>query len=178
MITDFTDVSPMYPCREDFLEDDKITNISYENIDFKNVYFPSNESKIEFSNFYHQPTAIETFFKFYLESDIAKTVNLEVIITGGIKIWVNGKVNVLYKPYTRNRGARKNIQLELEEGLNEVVVYFNDLAERDINYYCELINLDDAPLKCIIPLSCDINELNYIENITTKWYYTFKWCLI
>ena len=134
LITDFTDVSPMYPCREDFLEDDKIINISYENIDFKNVYFPSNESKIEFSNFYHQPTAIETFFKFYLESDIAKTVNLEVIITGGIKIWVNGKVNVLYKPYTRNRGARKNIQLELEEGLNEVIVYFNDLAERDINY--------------------------------------------
>ena len=170
LITDFTDHSPMYPCREDFLEEDKISSVKYDDVIFKNIYFPANETKIEFSDFYHQPTTLETFFKFYIESDKAKTINLEIIITGGIKIWVNGKENILYKPYTRNRGARKNIELYLEEGLNEVVVYFNDIAERDISYFCELINLDEEPLKCCIELDCDIKELGYIEGILNSLY--------
>ncbi len=45
-------------------------------------------------------------------------------------------------PYSRNLEAKSEFDLPLEAGLNEIIIFFDDLAERDARYFFQLDYLE------------------------------------
>ncbi|MGO8197614.1 hypothetical protein ACC786_38065, partial [Rhizobium ruizarguesonis] len=57
---------------------------------------------------------------------------------GGAILFVNGHEKGFMAPYERNLEAQQSVEVELAAGLNEIRVYFDDLAERDARVDCQL----------------------------------------
>lgn len=161
-----------YPCRTQFLEEMRIKRVKFE--DSKKysytLYIPFENKKVEFSRFNHIPTYLNFFAKGFVESEDEKIIKLKIGTTGGVKIWVNEIEMVLYTPYSRNHVTYEIIELKLRAGLNEIVIYCDDLAERDINYYFEVINLEELQWK--VDSRYLQERIDYIEELLKNVYFS------
>ncbi|MGL5277635.1 MAG: hypothetical protein ACRC8M_00955 [Cetobacterium sp.] len=161
-----------YPCRTQFLEEMRIKRVEFD--DSKKysyaLYVPFENKKVEFSRFNHTPTYLNFFAKGFVESENEKIIKLKIGTTGGVKIWVNGIEEVLYTPYSRNHVTYEIIELKLRVGLNEIVIYCDDLAERDINYYFEVISLEELEWK--INSHYLQERIDYIEELLKNAYFS------
>lgn len=161
-----------YPCRTQFLEEMRIKRVKFD--DSKKysytLYIPFENKKVEFSRFNHTPTYLNFFAKGFIESENEKIIKLKIGTTGGVKIWVNGIDEVLYTPYSRNHATYEIIELKLRAGLNEIVIYCDDLAERDINYYFEIISLGELQWK--VDSHYLQERIDYIEELLKNAYFS------
>ena len=57
-------------------------------------------------------------------------------------LWLNGAEIGWMAPYSRNLEEKAEFDLPLQAGLNEVTIFFDDLAERDARYFFQLDYLD------------------------------------
>ncbi len=152
----------IYPVREKFLEENMLDKVDYVKKEYNNLYFPWENSRVEFSGFNHYPAVRSLNFQSFVEVEEDCSYKFSLKFTGGIKIWVNGKLQVQIGGYKRNCGVKKYITLNFQKGENEIVVHTNDLAERDIFYYFEMKYLGDSVLKSYIyldePKSLDLKS--------------------
>lgn len=142
-----------YPVRSKFLADQQIQKANYQQDGFETIYTPFERDRVDFSTFLSTPHIVKTYAKTYFSVDKAEDLTFLLETCGGIKIWVNQQLQIMFTPYTRNHGSQKKIILNLEKGLNEIEIYFDDLAERDINYYFSLVNLNKHSLQGQIPIN-------------------------
>ncbi len=143
----------IYPVREKFLNENFLEKATYEKREYKHLYFPWENSRVEFSGFNHCPTLRSANFQSFIEAEEEGEYNFSIKVTGGIKIWVNGEKQVQFGEYVRNCGSYTNVTLNLKKGENEIVAYTDDLSERDIFYYFEMTYIDTKPLSCYVYLN-------------------------
>lgn len=116
------------------------------------LYFPWRNKKVERSGFWQQPTHLKSWAATTIRTMKAQKVSFKLYTCGSVNLWVNGEKVLAFSPYTRNE--EKNIQFEvtLQEGENEFLVLFEDLAERDTLYYFRMDYLGQDALKIVMPI--------------------------
>src|SRR5262249_21040236 len=74
---------------------------------------------------------------------------------GGAVLFVNGREAGWIAGYVRNLVARSELVVDLAAGENELLVWFDDLAERDARYFFELDYLDGPDVAQALPVPID-----------------------
>ncbi|SMP52275.1 hypothetical protein SAMN06298221_10662 [Sphaerochaeta associata] len=93
--------------------------------------FPFNDPVLSLSGFYPNPTWISATAITYLDSQKQRDVGCVLSVCGGARIWVNENLVASFTPHLRNQMQQTHIVLPLKVGENEVVVFWDEFAERD-----------------------------------------------
>ncbi len=163
-----------YPCRDQFVKDkkdkkvQKVSFVSEQN--YNHTYFPFENPRVEYSGFWFIPTYLSTWGKTYIDSPRDQSSSFLLQTCGGIKIWVNAKKVLDFIPYTRNTEQSILIDLPLKAGRNEIVVFFDDLAERDTLYYFRLLYEGEADLEVVLPIRQNAEVVRTLERLFQNLY--------
>ena len=95
------------------------------------AHFPFNDPVLSLSGFYPNPTWISAVAITYLEAEKPMDAGCELSVCGGARIWVNGNMIACFTPHLRNQMQQTHITLPLNQGENELVVFWDEFAERD-----------------------------------------------
>lgn len=68
-------------------------------------------------------------------------------------------------PYQRNLEAQQLFEVELAAGLNEIRVYFDDLAERDARFYFQLDYVEGPEVENAVPVPIAAGDADALEVI-------------
>lgn len=151
----FADIE--YPVRTNYRKN-RVTNSIIPEGEFNNIYVPFENDKVDFSLFLTTPhvlkTALKTFFKFSKETKI----RFQLYTAGSIQIWINDELQEVFEPFTRNYESSTMIELNFQQGINDIKVLMEDLAERDCNYVFKMVNKSNDVIDGFIPLE---NEADY-----------------
>lgn len=164
-------VQVVYPVREAFLKANKINSVQYYEGKYDTLYFPFENNRVEFTDFIHVPHHIYFYGKTSLISDKHKTVSIDMFTCGGVKLWLNKREVTCFAPYTRNIPAKTRIELELVPGENELVVYAEELAERDVFFYFEMRNVGDEVIVGVLPIEEEPLHINNAEEWLKSCYF-------
>ena len=86
-------------------------------------------------------------------------------------MWVNGGEQACYTPYTRNIAGHTRVNLFLKKGLNEIKVYADELAERDVFFYFELRYKGGTPVEGSVEVTEQPEEIKKAEEILKSCYF-------
>src|SRR5690606_37265820 len=84
--------------------------------------------------------------------EAAGTAKVRLGTCGGAVIWVNGTELGWMAPYSRNLEEKQEFELPLVAGLNEITLFFDDLAERDARYFFQLDYLSGLKAQVSLPV--------------------------
>lgn len=155
-INGFIDVGDL-PCRKKFWQDVTNRQISLPpQIQWTYINYNSEETKIDSSSFWHRPHYLSRWAKTILVAPKTQNYQFRVSTCGSVFFWVNGKKVAEFSVYQRNKEALQEIILPLNEGQNEIIIFFDDIAERDTYFYFQLQFLGDETLYNLF--SADNNE--------------------
>ena len=73
-----------------------------------------------------------------------------------------------FEPFRRNRSESVDIRLPLKAGRNRIGVFTEDLAERDTDWFFELIRLDDAPIVAGLPVDVSASEIEDVQRLAAS----------
>lgn len=164
-------VQVVYPVREEFWKQKRIERTARYDGTYPNLYFPFENNRVDLSTFIHTPHYIYVNAKAGLHAPEKGVYPFMVCTCGGVKIWVNGEEQALYAPYTRNIPGHKNILLQLKKGENEIKVFADELAERDVFFYFELRYMGDTPLIGTVDTEEDPRALLDTEQFLKSCYF-------
>jgi hypothetical protein len=145
-------VQIVYPVRKEFLKQNRIEAVPYYEGEYDHVYFPFENNRVDFTTFIHTPHHFWINAETFIEAPHEGAYEFEIYTCGGLKIWVNGKEVLCFAPYTRNIPGTCRISLELKAGRNELAIYADELAERDVFFYYELRYKGEEPLTGVLPV--------------------------
>ena len=160
----------VYPVREAFLKKDFVTEAPFVDKNFSQLYFPGANRKVDFSTFSHDPKVLQVYGRTFIHSDQQQTMDMEIKTCGGVKLWVNGKEAMLFKSFERNVPKSQRFSIQLEEGSNELLIFANELAERDVFFYFELINRSDDALACYVPIGQTQEKVDHAKEVIDSIY--------
>jgi len=164
-------VQIIYPVREIFLKDKLIDKAEYYSGSFEKIYFPFENGRVESTTFIHTPHYISFYARTFIEMDNSGNLPFELFTCGGVRIWVNGREVLTFSPYTRNVPSKKSIILSLEKGENEILVYADELAERDVFFYFELRYKGDKALNVFLPVDQPEEKIKESESFLESCYF-------
>jgi len=168
MVEDYFDVE--YPIRRDFLKDRLEKTVDYQAVATPHVYSAFEGEDVNFSAFISTPHHLACYTKTYFVCDDDETQPFEFKTGGGARIWVNQELAFAFNPFTRNKPQTISLVLNFTKGVNEIVIYFDDLAERDTTYIFQLKYRGQRSLKGFIPLDYDVNKLCEAETLLEQLY--------
>ncbi|GIP31456.1 hypothetical protein [Paenibacillus sp. J2TS4] len=138
-----------------------------------NLYFPWGNPRVERSNFWMVPTHLLTYAVTQIDCPRAHLSKLKLITCGSITLWINGEKTADFTPFTRNKEAETEIEVEWKAGINTVVVCFEDLAERDTQYYFRVDYEGTEPLDILLPIGeVKEEEAHSLEKALAEAYFT------
>ena len=153
-----------YPCRTQFASERRgkrpDTHGSFE---ADRNWLPFGSPRIDLSGFWFRPTEIGTWARTFLETQAGGTATLRLATCGGAILRVNGREAGWMAPYSRNLEADTVLEVTLEPGRNELLVWFDDLAERDARYYFQLDYLGGPTANTALPAGEDTATAEAIE---------------
>lgn len=157
-----------YPVRREFMK--KINTINPPNyMNLGSIYYGFENPRVDFSTFLTTPHHVKAFLINEFYSELNTSYEFEITTCGRVCIWINGELKLDFRPYTRNHGSKTKVNLELQKGMNEILVYFDDLAERDVNFFFELKLLSNDTIEVCTPIdySVDVlnNKINFLESL-------------
>lgn len=159
-----------YPIRTDFLQ--ALTSVPYPSgLEFSEIYDGFENPRVDFSTFQATPHKVSTYLQAQLLCEERQEVECLLVTCGRAILWLNGELIVDFHPYTRNHGTNTTIVLPLLKGENEVIVYMDDLAERDVNFFVELKIVSNHKVKVALPLSYDAQIFQKSEEFLTGLYF-------
>lgn len=165
-------VQIVYPVRQQFLDARLKQDIQITDEEFTNTFFPFENTRIEYSSFIHTPHTLKVYGKTFLTVQENKTLPFLIGTCGSAEIWVNGEKQVSYTPYTRNLATYQQFDLSLEAGDNEIVLYMDDLAERDVNYFVEIKYIGKEEVEGYIPAVVSEDKIKKAEAFLTSINFT------
>lgn len=101
-------------------------------------WLPFGSPRVDLSGFWFRPTVIGTWATTAIEASAAGEAVLRLGTCGGAVLFVNGAEVGFMADYVRNLEAKKDFTVSLKAGLNEISVFFDDLAERDARYFFQM----------------------------------------
>ncbi|WP_375449832.1 hypothetical protein [uncultured Devosia sp.] len=108
------------------------------------LYLPGPNRRVAFSQFCHTPMRLERWCRTWLTTQADRFVSFRLFTRGGIHIWVDGQLAARFEPFTRNSTESSVVHLPLRAAGSEVVVLTEDMAERDTDWFFELVQIDDV----------------------------------
>ncbi|SOC82184.1 hypothetical protein SAMN05421890_0574 [Ensifer adhaerens] len=128
-----------YPCRTAFGVErrGKRPEVTSE-FALSRFWLPFGSPRVDLSGFWFRPTVIGTWATTAIEAEIAGEALLRLGTCGGAVLFVNGAEIGFMADYVRNLEAKKDFAVSLKAGLNEISVFFDDLAERDARYFFQM----------------------------------------
>ena len=115
------------------------------------LYLPGNNRRVEFSQFRHRPTRLARWCRTRVASPVDRYCSFDLLTCGGVHVWVDGELAGRFEPFTRNAGQRSVVHLPIRAEGSEIVVLTEDMAERDTNWFFELVLRDDVALDVYLP---------------------------
>ncbi|MFA1625010.1 hypothetical protein ACDY96_20145 [Rhizobium mongolense] len=153
-----------YPCRTIFAETYRGKRPDVRGaFDAARWWLPFGSPRLDLSGFWFRPTRLATFARTFIAAEKAGTAKVRLGTCGGAVLWLNGNETGWMAPYSRNLEAKAEFDLPLEEGLNEVTIFFDDLAERDARYFFQLDYLDGPPASVAVPVPIEGKIAETIE---------------
>lgn len=126
---------------------------------------PGAGPRVDFSEFWYRPTHLSRWAATLLHTPKPIEASFRLTTNGGVRVFVDGAEAVRFEPFRRNRSESTDIRLPLGAGLNQIVVFTEDLAERDTDWFFELIRLDDAPIVARLPFDARAAEIEDIQRL-------------
>lgn len=145
-----------YPCRTQFAAERR-GHRPHPQGTFKAVrnWLPFGSPRVDLSGFWFRPTELGTWARSEIETQNAGPVRLRLATCGGALLIINGKQTGWMAPYSRNLEAAQTFEAELLAGSNEILLWFDDLAERDARYYFQLDYLSGPKAVTALPAGKD-----------------------
>lgn len=142
-----------YPCRTAFKAAyaGKRPTPSGEAV-FTDWWLPFGSDRVDLSGFWFRPTRLGTWARTCIEASAAGSVKLRLTTCGGSILQIGGHEVLWTADYQRNLETSHEIDVTVEAGCNEIVLYFDDLAERDIRYFFQLDYLGGVPIRVAMPI--------------------------
>ncbi len=126
-------------------------------------WLPFGSPRLDLSGFWFRPTRLATFARTFIAVEKAGSAKVRLGTCGGAVLWLNGTEAGWMAPYSRNLEAKAEFDLSLQEGLNEVTIFFNDLAERDARYFFQLDYLNGPAASVAVPVPIEGKVAETIE---------------
>ena len=117
----------------------------------ESLYLPGSNRRVEFSQFRHRPTRLARWCRTRLAAPQDRYCSFTLTTRGGVHIWVDGILAARFEPYTRNQDQATVVHLPIRATGSEIVVLTEDMAERDTNWFFELVLRDDVALEVHLP---------------------------
>jgi hypothetical protein len=136
------------------------------------LYFPWKNKKVEQSGFWQQPTQLKSWAVTNIRSNIAQTASFKLFTCGSVILWVNGEKLLQFSPYTRNEEKNMEFEVMLQEGDNEFLILFEDLAERDTLFYFRMDYLGHDVLNMVLPIgNISSDGIHLLEDALNQAYF-------
>jgi hypothetical protein len=126
-------------------------------------WLPFGSPRLDLSGFWFRPTRLATFARTFIDAQTAGAAKVRLGTCGGAVLWLNGTEAGWMAPYSRNLEAKAEFDLPLKAGLNEITLFFDDLAERDARYFIQLDYLSGPKAAVAVPVPCSGEAADAIE---------------
>ena len=142
-----------YPCRTIFAETyrGKRPDVRGE-LEASRWWLPFGSPRLDLSGFWFRPTRLATWARSYIEVETSGTAKIRLGTCGGAVLWLNGAEIGWMAPYSRNLESKQEFEIALTAGLNEIVIFFDDLAERDARYFYQFDYLAGPAANVALPV--------------------------
>lgn len=142
-----------YPCRTIFAETYRGKRPDVRgSFEATKWWLPFGSPRLDLSGFWFRPTRLATWTRTVIDAEMAGPATVRLGTCGGAVVWLNGVEIGWMAPYSRNLEAKQEFELPLEAGLNEIVIFFDDLAERDARYFFQLDYLSGPKARIALPV--------------------------
>lgn len=153
-----------YPCRTVFAERYRGARPDVRGaFNAARWWLPFGSPRLDLSGFWFRPTRLATWARTFIEADTAGTAKVRLGTCGGAVVFLNGAEAGWMAPYSRNLEAKAEFDLPLTAGLNEIVLFFDDLAERDARYFIQLDYLSGPKAAVAVPVPCAGHAVEVVE---------------
>ncbi|WBU65457.1 hypothetical protein [Paracoccus aerodenitrificans] len=165
-----------YPCRTEFAarfrnkrpdqRPGRADAVSWQ----KNV-LPFGQDMLDLSGFWFRPTRLAAWARTVIDAAEAGPANLRLTTCGGAILHVNGTEAGWMAPYIRNYNSHAEFQVQLQAGPNEIVVFFDDLAERDTRYLIRLDYLNGPEAYGSLPFDAPAGTVRMVEALLDRMHF-------
>ncbi len=140
-----------YPCRTRFASARRgVRPIPSGSFEPRRIHLPYGSPRLDLSGFWFRPTVLGTWARTRLLADAGGPARLRLRTCGGAILFVDGREIGWLSPYSRNLEAEAVFDVDLAAGETEILVWFDDLAERDARYFIELDYLEGPPAAVLV----------------------------
>lgn len=137
------------------------------------LYFPWNNPRIDRSGFWFVPTQLVSYAVTELKFARKERASFTLYTCGAVTLWVNGQLVTDFVSYERNKMALTEFEFHVNEGMNRFELRFEDLAERDTEYYFQLDYHGEQQPSIILPAGDSQNdEVHKLEQAIEEAYFT------
>lgn len=167
-INGFVDVGDL-PCRTATWAEVATRSVALKT-DWKvdSLYLPGSNRRVEFSQFRHRPTRLSRWCRTRISAPTDRYVSFRLETRGGIHIWVDGTLAARFEPFTRNATQSTVVHLPIKASGSEVIVFTEDMAERDVNWFFELVLLDAVDLDVFLPGAAMGTNVAALKNLASQ----------
>ncbi len=145
-----------YPCRTQFAAERRGQRPQVVGqFEGKSWWLPFASPRLDLSGFWFRPTVIGNWARTMLDAASAGDAVLRLGTCGGAVVWLNGAEIGWLAPYSRNLEAKQEFTLPLKAGLNELVIFFDDLAERDARFFFQADYVSGPQVQLAMPVPID-----------------------
>ncbi|GLS38106.1 hypothetical protein GCM10010869_37000 [Mesorhizobium tianshanense] len=153
-----------YPCRTIFAERYRGKRPDVRgSFDAVRWWLPFGSPRVDLSGFWFRPTRLATWARTFVAAEDAGTATIRLGTCGGAVLWLNGIEIGWTAPYGRNLEAKSEFALPLKAGINEIIIFFDDLAERDARYFFQLDYLEGPRANVAVPVPIEGGVADAIE---------------
>lgn len=137
-----------YPCRTEFRQQFAGKKPEpFGDVQMTTWWFPFGSDRVDLSGFWFRPTRVGAQATTRLVAEQRGDYTFRLTTCGAALVTINGKEVAWKADYQRNLESQFDFTVALQAGLNDIVVWFDDLAERDIRFFFQLDFLHGAPLQ-------------------------------
>lgn len=131
------------------------------------IHWPFDDIGVTFAMDCETPTCLSAWAFTQLEAAAAGPVPFDLITCGSAALWLNGEKVCETTPYHHNDPVPTPVTLNLKAGLNRLLVYFDNYAERDATIILRLRwrGEGEAPVQCLPVGDADASALAEAESL-------------
>lgn len=163
-----------YPCRTQFVRERRDRHpVLVDKKGPGRIWTPFGSPRVDLSGFWFRATAVSAWAETRIEAEVAGAARLKLSCCGGAVLFVNGVEAGAMSVYQRNFETDATFDVELQAGLNEIAVFFDDLAERDARYFFELDYLEGPPACVSLDVPCESGLADEIEALLDTMHFEY-----
>ncbi|WP_436100260.1 hypothetical protein [Pararhizobium sp. LjRoot238] len=153
-----------YPCRTIFAERYRGKRPDMRGaFDATRWWLPFGSPRLDLSGFWFRPTRLATWARTFITAETAGMAKVRLGTCGGAVLLHDSTEIGWMSPYSRNLEAKAEFDLQLQAGLNEIIIFFDDLAERDARYFFQLDYLEGPAASVAVPVPIEGKVAGTIE---------------